>query len=338
MSRRWGSVKLFCYNAAIPNPGQTGDMNRSTAALIIAILFHLLLLLLLFILTSIVPETAEQKPQQNRIKIALKEKPKAKRNAALENKIPPAEKIPPMPKGAQLEKIEMPSERTKTLPKPSEQIPVEPAAPVQPQQKIPTPKKIAKPEKRATDTEPLPPEKPYIPFMKAPEPEQPAKPEETAEANATSIPDEHRKLFSKLSKKQKYVERKTASETSSRRESRIPNDIREAYGDAFGKLTEGEKKYLLDNQEIMRRLTQSQLDDTGPTMIPNNLRVNDYNVVEFYLHPDGSMTDFRYIRRSGFFLLDEVTKETIESVYWKYPRPEQKTLIRYKFGYFLRGY
>jgi protein TonB len=310
-------------------------MNRSTAALIIAILFHLLLLLLLFILTTMVPEFPEQKPQQNRIKIALKEKPEVKRNAALENKIPPAEKIPPMPKGAQLEKIATPSERTQPLPKPQEQIPVKPPKPVQPQQEIPTPKQIAEPQKRVTETEPLPPKKPYIPFMKAPEPEKAPK---RAEANATTVPVEHKKLFAKLSKKQKHVERKTTSATSSRREGRIPKDIRDAYGDAFGKLTQGEKKYLLDNQEIMRRLTQSQLDDTGPTMIPNNLRVNDYNVVEFYLHPDGSMTDFRYIRHSGFFLLDEVTKETIESVYWKYPRPEQKTLIRYTFGYFLRGY
>jgi len=314
-------------------------MTRSTAALIIAILFHLLIILLFWLLgVSIASHEVKPKPPEERIKVALRELPKAKENAAVKNKIPPAEKIPPMPKGSQLEKIPKPSEHTKALPTPQEQIAVQPSGPVQPQQKIPTPKKSAEAEAPVQKTEPMPPEKPYIPFMKAPE-EVTKSAKQVTETNATEVPQSHQKLFAKLSKKQ--ISEKTSSSSasaSSRRESLIPDDIREAYGDAFGKLSEGEQKYLLDNQEIMRRLTQAQLDDTGRTMIPNTLRVNDYNIVEFYLHPDGSMTDFRVVRHSGFFLLDEVTKETIESVYWKYPRPEQKTLVRYKFGYFLRGY
>jgi len=310
-------------------------MNRSTAALIIAILFHLVVLLLLLLFSSIAAKHKKPvKPAEQRIKIALKEMPKAKQNAAIENKVPPTQKIPPMPKGSQLEKIPAP---TMPLPKPEAQLPAKPIEPAKPQQKIPTPKKTAKAEAPVRKTEPLPPEKPYIPFMKTPE--ETAK-EETkmAETNATQVPKDQQKLFAALSKKQPDAARSASPAAASRRESRIPDDIREAYGDAFGKLSEGERKYLLDNQEIMRRLTQAQLDDTGRTMIPNTLRVNDSNIVEFYLHPDGSMTDFRYIRNSGFFLLDEVTKETIESVYWKYPRPKQTTLIRYKFGYYLRGY
>ena len=309
-------------------------MTRNTAALIIAVLFHLLILLLLWLLGTLMVEHEKPvKPAEQRIKVALKEMPKAKQNAAIENKVPPTEKIPPMPKGSQLEKIP----NTRALPKPQEQIVAKPLEPVQPQQKIPTPKKTAKAEPPVQKTEPLPPEKPYIPFMKTPE-ETAAKETQTAETNASEVPQAHQKLFAKLSKKEFTGESSASSANSSRRESRIPDDIRDAYGDAFGKLSEGERRYLLDNQEIMRRLTQAQLDDTGRTMIPNTLRVNDYNIVEFYLHPDGSMTGFRTIRHSGFFLLDEVTKETIESVYWKYPRPKQTTLIRYKFGYFLRGY
>lgn len=304
-------------------------MSRSTAALIIAVLFHLLILMF-FVLVGFVfvTEPVEPKLQEHRIKVALKERPKAKKNAALPNKRPPAEKVPPMPKGKQLEKLPP----SRPLPQPQHQLPVAQPTPVKPQQKIPTPKKIAEPQKRVAKTEPLPPEKPYIPFMKAEK-------QITAETNATAVPTEHKNLFAKLSQKQKNVESKaSAASASAKRESRIPDDIREAYGDAFGKLSAGEQKYLLDNQEIMRRLTQTQLNATGSTMIPNNMRVNDYNIVEFYLHPDGRMTDFRTVRNSGFFLLDEVTKETIESVYWKYPQPEQKTLVRYKFGYYLRGY
>jgi len=305
-------------------------MTRNTAALIIAVLFHLLILLLFWLLGFLMVKHAppKEKPQEQRIKVALKELPKAKRNAAVKNQIKPTEKIPPMPKGSQLEKLPKPASQSAPLPTPQQQIPAKPAEPAKPQQKIPTPHKIAEPEKMTTKSEPLPPEKPYIPYMKETEPVKEA---EKAETNATDIPDTHQKLFAKLSKKQIDIQKRTSSTAVSKRESRIPDDIREAYGDAF-------QKYLLDNQEIMRRLTQAQLDDTGRTMIPNTLRVNDSNIVEFYLHPDGSMTDFKFVNHSGFFLLDEVTKETIESVYWKYPRPKEKTLIRYKFGYYLRGY
>ena len=310
-------------------------MNRSTAALIIAILFHLVLLLLLWLLGTLAAKQVKPvKPVEQRIKVALREMPKAKQSAAIENKIPPTKKIPPMPKGSQLEKI---PPHTMPLPGPEKQLPAKPMEPAKPPQKLPTPKKTAKAEPPVQKTEPVPPEKPYIPFMKTPK-KTAEKETQPTETNATQVPKDQQKLFAELSKKQFNAQNAPASAAGTRRESRIPDDIREAYGDTFGKLSKGEQEYLLDNQEIMRRLTQAQLDDTGRTMIPNTLRVNDANIIEFHLHPDGSMTDFRYVRHSGFFLLDEVTKETIESVYWKYPRPKQTTLIRYKFGYYLRGY
>lgn len=314
-------------------------MSRNTAALIIAVLFHLLILLIFWFLGIFFAQHPEPaKPKEQRIKVALKELPQPKRNAAVKNKLPPEKKIPPMPKGSQLKT----PTATQPLPTPAEQIPVAPPEPVRPQQKIPEPKKIATPHKPKPKTEPLPPEQPYIPFMKAPESvTEPVKEHtkiEPTETNTTETPKQHSKLFAKLSKKQKIDPSQSRAAENYKREGRIPKDIREAYGDTFGKLSEGEQKYLLDNQEIMRRLTQTQLDDTGRTMIPNTLRVNDDNTIEFYLHPDGSMTDFRFVGHSNFFLLDEVTKDTIESVYWKYPRPKQKTLIRYKFGYYLRGY
>lgn len=312
-------------------------MNRSTAALLIAILLHLVIVLLLLLLGTMTPTLPpEEKEPERRIKVSLKEKPEAPKDAVVKNDIPETDIAPPMPKGKQLEKIVEPP-KTKPLPKPEEQIPVQPPKPVEPQQEIPTPKKITKEKPSEPKTEPVPPEKPYIPFMKEPEPEQ--EPEVAQEeTNATKVPKDHRNLFAKLSKKQVSTGSIQPKRDPNRRESLISEDLKEAYGDALGKLSEGEQKYILDNQEIMRRLTQTQLNRTGSTDIPNNLRVNDYNLVEFYLHPNGDMTDFKVIRHSNFFLLDQVTKDTIEAVYWRYPRPKQKTLIRYKFGYYLRGY
>lgn len=309
-------------------------MKRSTAALIIAILFHLSVLLFFWLLGHYVSEIKPPKKQEEqRIKLSLKERPEVKQSGSAAKPLTPQQSAPPMPKGNQLEKLT----EAKPLPTPSEQIKAVPPVPEKPQQEIPAPKKIAPPQKPEPEVEPLPPEKPYIPFMKAPDTAAKTPQQPVAEANLSDVPEESKSLFSKLSRKQKVV-KAPPTKAQQQRYSQLYDDIKELYGDEFGKLTEGEQKYLIDNQEVMRRLTQAQLNRTGSTDIPGNLRINDENVVEFYLHPNGDMTDFRYRDHSGFHLLDEVTKDTIEAVYWRYPRPQQKTLIRYKFIYRLRGY
>ena len=121
-------------------------------------------------------------------------------------------------------------------------------------------------------------------------------------------------------------------------QSSINQNIQELYGDTFGELSAGEQKYILDNQEIMRRITQKVLTRVGSVNLKGNLRVNADNIVEFYLYPNGDISDIRLIKKSGYFVLDHTTEETIEYAYAKYPRPDQKTLIRYKVGYYLRGY
>ena len=77
----------------------------------------------------------------------------------------------------------------------------------------------------------------------------------------------------------------------------------------------------MDNQEAMRRITQAVLDRYGRSRIPDNLRVDETNTIEFYLYPDGSISDIRYLKNSRFAILDDTTKETIELAYSKYPRP-----------------
>jgi outer membrane biosynthesis protein TonB len=285
--------------------------------------------------------TPPKKKEERRIKVALKERPKAKKNAAIENKAKPTEVAPPMPKGKQLEKIVEP--KSKPLPKPSEQIKAKQPRPVEPQKKVPTPKKVTKKPPPPKKPEPVPPKKPYIPIEKPPVKPPEPKPEKVVrqDVNRTEepkVPKEHKGLFAKLSKKQKNIDRTIKKRDPSRRESRINQDLKELYGDEFGKLSEGEQKYLLDNQEIMRRITQQVLNRVGRVNIPSNMRVNADNVIEFYLYPNGDISEIKFIKRSGFYLLDDTTKETIEYAYSRYPRPKQKTLVRYKVGYFLRGY
>lgn len=298
-------------------------MNRSTAAFLIAFLFHLLLILIFILLARNIHTIEKKQPEENRIKISLKELPKTikKKDAGVTKEpVNQPDIAPPMPKGSQLKKIVKQFE--KYVPKKHAQQP----------HKI----TINKPVKSSTKahtipkTVPLPPKKPYIEVEKA------------VDKNETIVKQEvekkHSKLYSFLSKEDKSLQNENENKKQTQRSSQINQDIKELYGSEFGELSAGEQKYILDNTEIMRRITQQVLNRVGRVNIPNDLRVNRINVIEFYLHPNGDMTDFRFLKKSGFYILDDTTKETIEYAYSKYPRPEQKTLIRYKVGYYLRGY
>ena len=272
-----------------------------------------------------IPINDNNKPKENRIKISLKELPKTtkSKDAGVIKKQPVKhpEIAPPMPKGDQLKKIVKSYKKyvpQKTLPLPHKITLNEPV------------KTVKKAEIIKPKIEPISPDRPFINIEKA------------MEKNESVVKKEsdtkHSKLYSFLSKEDPNLDKQSETKQQIQRSSQINQDIKELYGSEFGELSAGEQKYILDNTEIMRRITQQVLNRVGRVNIPNDLRVNRINIIEFYLHPNGDMTDFRFLKKSGFYVLDDTTKETIEYAYSKYPRPAQKTLIRYKVGYYLRGY
>ena len=263
------------------------------------------------------------KPQEHRIKVALKEQPKkSKETAAIDNKIKPVEKAPPMPHGKQLEKL---PQKPEPKPEPKKQ-------PVQETQAEPvkqTPKKpVEKPVEKPVFKESTLPKKVVETTIEKSAEEVEKKSEEVKESVKKSA------LYSKLSKKQVTKDVKVKHEQTG---THIGSDFQEAYGEAFGKLSEGEKQYIIDNQEIMRRITQEQLNRLGPVNIPRNLNVNTMNIIEFYLHPNGDISGLRIVDASGHQILDDTSLQTIEYSYHRYPLPKQKTLVRYKVGYYLGG-
>ena len=88
----------------------------------------------------------------------------------------------------------------------------------------------------------------------------------------------------------------------------------------------------------MRRITQEVLNRVAQVNLTADINVNKTNVVEFYLHPNGDMTDFKFLKNSGYYILDQTTKETIEFAYSRYPRPNEKILVRYNVFYNLARY
>ncbi|ADR34217.1 TonB family protein [Sulfuricurvum kujiense DSM 16994] len=277
----------------------------SLYAFIIALLVHIIILLVLILLDqfkpAIPPQPKPDEPQEERFKLSIKERPTPAKESLVKNDIPKVTPKRSIPRGEQLIKEAQP------LPKPQRQksvaSEVKPVAPAP--EPLPEPKKAF--ERHVAKT--------------------------VADIERKPIPKKEQGLYDILSKADP-----SAQDQPVKSSTKLTDSIQRLYGDKFNQLSEGEQKYILDNQEVMRRITQSVLDRYGHSRIPDNIRINDTNMVEFYLHPDGSISDMRLLKNSQLSILDDTTREVIELAYAKYPRPQQKTLIRYRVWYNLTGY
>ncbi|MDD2652318.1 MAG: TonB family protein [Sulfurimonas sp.] len=288
-------------------------MNRSYFALFVAFLIHVLILLLFWLLGTMAPEIKKEEKKENKIKISLKEMPKKFKDAGEVKEVIQKQPdiAPPMPKGSQLK--EMPQ----SAPKAPVKYEPKKAQSQKPPKLNETKKEIQKEEAKAEPilkTEPLPPTKPFVPLH-----------EEKKEQKKESLDWLYEDKTAQEAKEEKAKQKSGSSVGNS--------DLRELYGDEFGKLTKGQQKYLIDNQEIMRRITQEILNRVARVNIRHDMNVNKVNIVEFYLHPNGDMTDFKFLQPSGYHVLDQTTQETIEFAYSRYPRPDEKILVRYNVFY-----
>lgn len=286
-------------------------MYRSSFALFVALLIHFIFIFIFWLLGTWAPEMQKPKPKENRIKISLKELPKKSKDSGLtKEKVKPSPIAPPMPKGSQLKKIVKPKP---VKYEPKKQKPKEPKLNPRPKPTKPKPKVEPKPQPKI---ESAIPKKPYVELHK----EQKSQEEKTSDPFAWMKEDRSSENVDEESNKPKN-------------RSSINQNIKQLYGDEFGKLTPGQQQYILDNQEIMRRITQEILTRVARVNLPHDLNVDRVNVIEFKLHPNGDMTDFRFLKKSGYFVLDNTTKETIEYAYSRYPRPKETILIRYNVFY-----
>lgn len=297
-------------------------LNRSSFAFFVALLIHLLLILIFWILGTMAPEIKKPlQEQEKKIKISLKEMPKTKKPSGdTKEKIKPSPTAPPMPKGSQLEKITK-QETVEYKPQKKVKVP-----------KLNKPSKVIQPEPKPEPqkkVEPLPLEKPYIPLFEP-------KKEVTKEIKKETPKDPMAWMYEDRSEEQVKEKSKKSSQFSAG--TSTSKELEELYGNEWGKLTPGQQKYMIDNQEIMRRITQQVLTRVARVNLKENLNVNRTNVIEFYLHPNGDMSDFRFLDKSGYYILDDTTKETIEYAYSRYPRPDEKILIRYNVYYNLARY
>lgn len=107
----------------------------------------------------------------------------------------------------------------------------------------------------------------------------------------------------------------------------IPFSILHHYGESFFTLPAGEQHYIIDNLQRIRkineivgtRLLRERLDEVDPS---------DNNIVTFTLYPDGTINDLTLEKNRVGSSLDELTIQTINLAYTKYPKPNQPTHIR----------
>jgi hypothetical protein len=108
----------------------------------------------------------------------------------------------------------------------------------------------------------------------------------------------------------------------------LPKSILHHYGDDFFELSAPEQHYLLDNLQKIRRINDIVGNRLLQTKSDEEIDTKENNIVEFYLHPDGSISDLTLSKEREGSLLDELTLETIELAHTQYPRPKKTTLIR----------
>lgn len=114
---------------------------------------------------------------------------------------------------------------------------------------------------------------------------------------------------------------------------RVTQSYLDLYGKEYDTFTKEQKKYLENNLKNIGLITQRYL--RYPT-IAIRTHQQGTNVVEFFLHPNGDITDLKLISPKRYTSLDENSIHTIQIAYKDYPRPKEKTKIRIYVTYYLR--
>lgn len=108
----------------------------------------------------------------------------------------------------------------------------------------------------------------------------------------------------------------------------LPRSVLHHYGEEFFDLSPGEQHYIIDNLQRIRKLNEIVGTRLLRERPDEEIDPSDSNVVEFYLHPDGTISDLHLQKNRIGTMLDELTLQTIALAHPRYPKPEQTTLIR----------
>lgn len=233
-----------------------------------------------------------------------------------------------------------PSKNTPGAPKPTLAGPQKPPTPPTPPIPPTPPKPIEKPKpKPKPKPEPKKPNHKHKALKKVEKVEEKKIVEEKVEQKV-----EHKKVEEKKPVKKEFDPNQLSflpkevapprQENNKGLDNQTRRDIDELYGEEFGDLGTAEKDFIRNNLRDIGRITQKYLEYP---QVAAYLGQDGTNAVEFYLHPNGDISDLKIIIGSEYKMLDDNTLKTIQIAYKDYPRPKTKTLIRIRVRYYLGG-
>jgi len=117
------------------------------------------------------------------------------------------------------------------------------------------------------------------------------------------------------------------------RSSRPSPLIEQLYGKEFYTFTKTQQKFIKDHLSEIHRITQNTLYLNGYPDVAVRTHQQGINVVSFYLHPNGSISNLHLIKPMGYEALDKNTIAVIQIAYKDYPRPKTKTKIVFYVNY-----
>lgn len=108
----------------------------------------------------------------------------------------------------------------------------------------------------------------------------------------------------------------------------LPRSVLHHYGETFFELSAGEQHYIIDNLQRIRKINEIVGTRLLRERPDEEIDPSDSNIVEFSLHPDGTLSDIHLHKNRVGTLLDELTLQTITLAHPRYPKPDQTTRIR----------
>jgi protein TonB len=102
------------------------------------------------------------------------------------------------------------------------------------------------------------------------------------------------------------------------------------YGKEYEKLTNVQKVFIQNSIKSIVEITRSYYRFPSLAL---KLRKNDYNIVEFTLHPNGDISGLRIVQPGNYSFYDKSILEAIQYAYKDYPRPKEATKIKFYITY-----
>jgi TonB family protein len=109
--------------------------------------------------------------------------------------------------------------------------------------------------------------------------------------------------------------------------------ITSLYGSEFNTFNPTQKKFIRRNLSTIHKITQRTLTRNGYPEGARRTRQQGTNIVSFYLHSNGDISNLRLKRPIGYTTLDENTLKVIRIAYKDYPLPNKKTKIIFYVNY-----